>query len=253
MGNLYRSFSRFYKFKCIQYIGEYGPFKFDPEFLFSNYSAFGNRHNRGFNHLMENLKSKKTFFDIGAHIGLVSIPAAFNMNQVDSKIIAFEPSDKNHKHLKNHIKANNLSKKIKLYKNLIGEKNCKKNFYFSKDESPLNSIIKVKQIEKYNSQSINQISIDYFCRKSGLFPDIIKIDVEGAELNVLIGAKETIQKYKPTIYLSVHPSHLIELGFDLDQLKNLINLFEYKIEDFNGNKISNLKFSEYILKPKKNS
>ena len=250
LGNLYRSFSKFYKFKCVQYIGEYGPFKFDPEFLFSNYSAFGNKHNRGFNHLMKNLERKKTFFDIGAHIGLVSIPAAFIMDQ-NSKIVAFEPSDKNYKHLKNHIRANNFSKKIKLYKKLVGEKNCKKNFYYSKYESPLNSIIKVKQIEKYNSQSINQISIDYFCKKSGIFPDIIKIDVEGAELNVLKGAKETILKYKPIIYLSVHPSHLVELGFDLKQLNHVIKLLDYTIEDFRGNKVNNIKFSEYILKPKK--
>jgi len=251
LGNLYRSFSKFYNFKCNQYIGEYGPFKFDPEFLFSNYSAFGNKHNRGFNHLMKNLKSKKTLLDIGAHIGLVSIPAALNMNQ-DSKIIAFEPSNKNYKHLKNHIKANNFTKKIKLYKNLVGEKNCKKNFYYSKDESPLNSIIKVKQIEKYNSQSINQISIDYFCKKSGIVPDIIKIDVEGAELNVLKGAKETILKYKPIIYLSVHPSHLKALGYDLKQLKDLIKSLGYKTEDFQGNKINDIKFSEYLLKPKNN-
>ena len=250
-GKLYRSFSKFYKFTCIQYIGEYGPFKFDPEFLFSNYSEFGNKHNRGFNHLMKNLKNKKTFFDIGAHIGLVSIPAALNMN-LDSKIIAFEPSDKNYKHLKNHIKANNLTKKIKLYKNLVGEKNCKKNFYYSKYESPLNSIIKVKQIEKYNSQSINQISIDYFCKESGIVPDVIKIDVEGAELNVLKGAKETILKYKPIIYLSVHPTHLKELGYELRQLKDLIKSLKYKIEDFQGNKINNIKFSEYILKNKNN-
>ena len=249
LGSFYRSLSAHYKFKCIQYIGEYGPFKFDAVFLFSNYSEFGNKHNRGFNHLMKNLKNKKTFFDIGAHIGLVSIPAAINMN-IDSKIIAFEPSDKNYNHLKNHIKANNFSKKIKLYKKLIGEKNCKKNFYSSKDESPLNSIIKIKQIEKYNKQSINQISIDYFCKKSGIVPDIIKIDVEGAELNVLKGAKETILKYKPIIYLSVHPAHIKELGYDLIQLKDLIKSLEYKIEDFHGNKVRNLKFSEYIMKPK---
>ena len=248
MGNIYRSFASYYKFKSNQYIGKYGPFKFDPEFLFSNYSKFGSDHNRGFNHLMKNLENKKTFFDIGAHIGLVSIPAAMNMYK-DSKIIAFEPSDQNYNHLKSHIKNNKLSKKIKLYKNLVGEKNCKKNFYYSKNESPLNSIIKLKQFENYKKKSINQITIDYFCNRYKIYPDIIKIDVEGAELNVLKGAKETILKYKPIIYLSVHPSHLKKLGFYLTQLKNLISFYGYKVEDFDCNRVKNLKFSEYIIKP----
>ena len=39
-------------------------------------------------------------------------------------------------------------------------------------------------------------------------PDVIKIDVEGAEYDVLKGAINTLQKYKPNILLATHDCHL---------------------------------------------
>jgi FkbM family methyltransferase len=39
-------------------------------------------------------------------------------------------------------------------------------------------------------------------------PDVVKIDVEGAELDVLLGASNTLKKHKPRIFLEVHSSEL---------------------------------------------
>ena len=249
LGNIYRLFSPLYKFKCTQYIGKYGPFKFDPEFLFSNYEAFGNNHNRGFNHLIRNLKSVDIFFDIGAHIGLVSLPAGKEMRR-SSKVISFEPSNKNFKHLKSHVKNNSLEKKISLNQCLVGEENCQRIFYSSKKESPINSIVKFDQFKKYKKEKLKQITLDSFCDESGLIPEVIKIDVEGAEINVLKGAKNILKKYKPIIYLSIHPRHIKELGSDIIELINLIDEIGYKIEDFEGNQISHYSLDEYLLTPK---
>ena len=250
LGNFYRFFAPLYKFKCKQFIGKYGPFIFDPEFLFSNYEAFGNKHNRGFNHLIQNLKSVDIFFDIGAHIGLVSLPAAKEMKQT-AKVVSFEPSHKNFKHLKSHARNNSFEEKIILKQCLIGDKNCQKTFYFSNKESPINSIVKFEQNKNYKTEKLQQITLDSFCKKSGLIPEVIKIDVEGAEINVLKGAQNTLKKHKPIIYLSIHPRHIKELGSDINELIILIDEMGYKIEDFEGNKIGYYSLDEYLLTPKK--
>jgi len=58
-------------------------------------------------------------------------------------------------------------------------------------------------------------------------PDLLKIDVEGAELSVLSGAKFMIAKYHPTIFLSTHASELHQqccnylktMGYTLKSIK----------------------------------
>ncbi len=51
---------------------------------------------------------------------------------------------------------------------------------------------------------VKTISLDEFARKDGALPNFLKIDVEGAELLVLNGAKELLAKHHPTIFLAIH-------------------------------------------------
>lgn len=49
----------------------------------------------------------------------------------------------------------------------------------------------------------------------GVLPDVLKIDVEGAELGVLQGAMEILKRRKPTIFLSTHSMELREACLNL--------------------------------------
>lgn len=53
-----------------------------------------------------------------------------------------------------------------------------------------------------------QITIDDFVMLSGIVPDIITMDVEGSELEIMKGAINTIEEYKPALMLSVHPEFM---------------------------------------------
>ena len=59
-------------------------------------------------------------------------------------------------------------------------------------------------------------------------PSVIKIDVEGAELNVLKGATETIKKHKPSILVEIHDYEKSEVGPYIENLG-------YKNETFENN------------------
>lgn len=56
---------------------------------------------------------------------------------------------------------------------------------------------------------IAQIKIDDYVHESRI-PDMISLDVEGSEGRVLRGAEQTLRKYHPRIYLSLHPEFLHE-------------------------------------------
>lgn len=67
---------------------------------------------------------------------------------------------------------------------------------------------------------VPSISIDDFVNEKGIRVDFIKLDVEGAELDVLNGAEETITKHKPQIAISVYhkKEHLFEIPLLLHAL-----------------------------------
>lgn len=51
---------------------------------------------------------------------------------------------------------------------------------------------------------VETISLDEFIKQGNPLPDLIKMDIEGAEFDVLSGAKEILKTKKPVIFLATH-------------------------------------------------
>jgi len=216
-----------------------------PDFV--GYVTFGDRHNIGWSHCIDSLTEDETFIDIGAHIGLYTLPAALKLKK--GRVYAFEPASSNYNILKKHIKMNSLSN-VEIFDYLVGDKGKSVKFYESKNlVSPKNSIVKVDKISSFEPIIKKQISLDNFFLGKNIHPNVIKIDVEGAELFVLKGAKNIITKTKPKIYLSIHPQWLENLGLSVNQLLSLIKELDYSIYDMNMNHPYKINLSEYIILP----
>ena len=72
-----------------------------------------------------------------------------------------------------------------------------------------------------NKKRIKSISLDSLVHSLSLKPKFIKIDVEGAEFDVLQGMQETLKKYKPKIMLEKHPS-LVPKNISLKDIDNFL-------------------------------
>lgn len=75
-------------------------------------------------------------------------------------------------------------------------------------------------------------SIDTMACHTGVVPTAISIDVEGAELEVLKGAEQTLKERKPKVWISVHPD-LMKKDYDTNesQLRKFLTDLGYEIED----------------------
>lgn len=230
-------------------MGEAGMFRFHHGFALGEYRYFGARHNSGFFQWIRMCENKKTVFDVGAHIGLYSIPASKRLDRLGA-IYAFEPSRANCEYIEKHKHFNNAYN-IRVIPFLVGERTVSRApFYDSRETSPMNSIIKPKKGYDHKQTSRYQISLDDFCTEHGLFPEIMKIDVEGAELNVLKGARRLLKKSRPVVFLSIHPALLKNMGQSVNELKDFIASEGYRIYETCGVEAVNFKHNEYILMPK---
>jgi len=73
--------------------------------------------------------------------------------------------------------------------------------------------------------------------------------VEGAEYDVLAGAKATLVKHRPVIFLSLHPKHLELLGRKADELPDIVKEMSYKCTNIDGSEIREFALQEYLLSP----
>ena len=241
------------KFKIIN-IGSKFPTKLKSNFAFSGWEQWGDNHNSGFHKLIELSHEKKIILDIGAHIGLCSIPVSLYCNV--ERIFAFEPNDINRGILKEHINANSISN-IEVISNLVGKNNGELVELYSPEEvSGIPSIANLQSLrkdsKKYRTSSHLQVSIDEFCKSRNIHPDIIKIDVEGAEFGVLEGAINTIKECRPFIIISLHPKHLKSLGKDVNEIIDICEFMDYRLlecTDQPPQEVFTIGLDEYLMEP----
>lgn len=82
-----------------------------------------------------------------------------------------------------------------------------------------------------HADRVPQITIDRFSAISGINPDAITIDVEGAELLVLKGAMLTLERHRPLVWVSVHPDLMLEhYKFSVGELHSFMDNFGYDEE-----------------------
>jgi len=146
-------------------------------------------------------------YDIGAHYGYFTLFASRLVGNL-GRVYAFEPMPQNFQRLVYNIKANKLNN-IKLYNYAISNKETILKFSNSKN-TVANTYIASSPLlsQPIPVIEIRSISLDIlFSRKEILSPQFIKIDAEGAEYDILVGAQNIIGQSKPAINLSTHENH----------------------------------------------
>lgn len=211
----------------------------------SNYQfVVGNYEPSTVDFLLSHIPNDGVFLDLGTNAGYFSI--LINESKANSSVFAFEPSTKAIQFIKAHIEKNKINR-LKLYECAVCETN--KDIYFTESEyessntyieNSTNPIIKDSKRRK-----VEGISLDFFTAKEKLHKiDLIKIDVEGAEADVLIGAKNTILTYKPIILLSTHNLYLE--GID-EKCKMILDSYNYNYSEYYYFKFEGL--NDYLCMP----
>ncbi|MEI9416241.1 FkbM family methyltransferase [Mesorhizobium sp. Cs1321R2N1] len=145
----------------------------------------------------------KVFVDIGANIGNHSIFMSKFCSP--SEVIVFEPNPKAIEILKINLALNGCANVNPAYLGLAlsSESNLADVFY------PISNNMGQAQMLKADHGAIKCIPGDVFLRQKPI--GFIKIDVEGAEFDVLKGIQETVELWRPGILIEVWPERHQEL------------------------------------------
>ena len=177
--------------------------------------------------LSDYCKPNNVVFDVGAHYGWLTVPMS-RLVGVNGKVVAFEPNPRNLENLvdnvvKNHCVNTHIVPAAVSDQTQTGVK------FWDNLQNDLGTTGSLFEVESGSFLTVvDAISLDDFIEKEGIKPDIIKVDVEGAESLVVSGLSKYLKNTKPAIVLESSPSNRVAFDMLLKEGYRALDLHTYK-------------------------
>ncbi len=145
-------------------------------------------------------------YDVGAHHGFMSLVLSKLVGKM-GRVFAFEPIPENRVVIDRLIDMNRLDQVIQVIPLALAESNGNKRMLLRECSSmhQLEEAYQGKGSNVYSTVDVESCTLDSFIFEGGNpIPQLIKIDVEGAEELVLKGALKTLAIYKPVMVIEIH-------------------------------------------------
>jgi FkbM family methyltransferase len=193
--------------------------RFDPDYCNGQHEAWAQ------DLLRKQLKSGDCFYDVGAHIGFFSLIAA-RIVGASGNVTAFEPDSRNAAVFRANCERNQMPQ-ITLMQAAVWRSSGKVSF---ERAEPASSGMEGRVTEGAGTVreavGVAGISLDdYVFEQGSRPPSLVKIDAEGGESAVLLGAQAVLDRYKPSLLCEIHDP---EIGVEL---ATFLTRFGYSVLD----------------------
>lgn len=168
--------------------------------------------------IMRLCKSGSTFVDVGAHIG--SVLTSVHYHDPSVQIVAIEADPK---------KAEALRKRFPYCKVLdvaVGERESTAEFYLNSKSTGYNSLV-LQETGTTATISVRVATLDALLPEIEV--DVLKMDIEGAELGALRGGKNMVEQNRPTIMFESVGNKVNALGYSATLLWEWFTAMDYLI------------------------
>ena len=168
--------------------------------------------------ITQRLQPGSVLFDVGAAVGYYTLLAAPLVGP-EGRVVSFEPDSKNAAFLRKHVAVNRFTN-VDVHQTAIGDRNGQAQFSGGTGTG-------TGRLTERGNFTVSLCTLDEVVRHTRM-PTHIKIDVEGAELRVLHGARNLLATAKPTLFLSTHGPrvhqaccrYLTELGYKIEPMSS---------------------------------
>ena len=171
--------------------------------------------------LQKYLQPGATFVDVGAHIGYYSLQAAVTVG-ASGRVLAVEPNPETLRKLRGNVAASHAWVITVVPVACADSESTLDLFAGPSTNTGETSLSRANASQDRPSTATYRVRarpLDSIIRESGVSRvDAVKIDVEGAELMVLKGAKDTLDRFHPIVLVEVVDDQLREMGASSAQL-----------------------------------
>jgi len=178
---------------------------------------YENEKQRAFTHWV---KAGNVVYDIGANVGYYTLLASTLVGET-GLVMAFEPLPANLIYLRKHLTLNGVYN-TQIFEVAVSNENGTAMFSEMSERS-------VGHLERTGKLEVQVVKLDTLY-ENGVIPppDVMKIDVEGAEHQVLTGALSILEEHHPVIFLATHGQEvhkqscdlLLQLGYNLNSISS---------------------------------
>lgn len=181
------------------------------------------------------INSEDIVVDIGAHIGYYTLLTSKLVGKKGA-IYSFEPDPDSFKLLKKNVEENNLTN-VTLIKKAVSNKNSSTKLYISSDNKGDHRIFKPERYKRLIN--IESTTLDTFFKQLNRKINLIKMDIQGAEINAIKGMLHILSKNENLkLILEFWPYGYKQAGNDPKELFIILEKYHfkyiYKIDDHNN-------------------
>jgi FkbM family methyltransferase len=202
----------------------------------------------------ELLRPGDTFLDVGAHYGWMSLLACHCVGS-RGKVVAFEPSPPLVEFLRYHKKVNRF-RQMEIVPKAVADSDHRLVPFHLVDlgNGFLNSLVdhRIELATTTSKQNatiqVETITLDEFCKTANVYPNAVKVDVEGAELLALQGSRALLKEGRAAFIVAVHPTWF-PLGQNAAELFDLFRLHGYQIAASQVVPYEGADFGDYLFFP----
>lgn len=162
--------------------------------------------------------------DVGANIGWYAV--RFAKRETGSQVHAFEPLPTSHAYLQRNIAINGVADRVRSYNYGLSDISGSFDFYIAPSRGTNASLLNVAAADDARRVVGLTLTLDQWCSNQQVWPDFIKCDVEGAELLVFRGGRQTLSESRPVVFAELlrkwskpfgyHPNDMLAFFTELD-------------------------------------
>lgn len=208
-----------------QYTLRYVPGSRPTRVVYANSDDVVTRNDaRQVKYFLDNVRPGDFVLDIGANAGQYAVLFSAFVGPL-GKVISFEPDPAHRSVLRTNIALNGF-RNVLVEPFAASDKKAQHSF-FSRANDQMSSLVRSGLGTNFNARDVREhtvttVRLDDYLRDQGLpWPNWVKIDAEGAEVNILRGAHQLLES-KAKIVCELHPYAWPEFGTSFSQFLSII-------------------------------